>query len=184
MKNKCRLKRTQDSCWKRQLVVSHERIKYLDISGDWTQPPCDLELFYLHVQTVADNKITVHPHRQWKMCVLFCFFMQGADLPRTMANIWVAFFSLCWEIFRLLRVFREVWVLPLRRATTGAGFPWASLAGSPFVSVLWPSSGGVGGVDVGLALALVDIRSWWLVAGVSPRVCCGCGSCCLWLPPL
>lgn len=122
--------------------------------------------------------------------VLFFVFKwrrdEGADLPRTMASIWVAFFSLCWEIFLLLMVFREVWVLPLRRATRGAGFPWASLAGSPFFSVLWPSSGGVGGVDVGLALALVDIRSWWLVAGVSPRAHCGCGCCCccccLWLP--
>lgn len=101
----------------------------------------------------------------------------------------MAFFSFCWEIFLLLMFLTEVWVLPLGSAcvwkalaTTGAGSARASL-GSPFFSALWPSSGGVGGVEVGLALALLGISCWWLVAGVSPRALC-VWCLCLWLLPL
>lgn len=106
-----------------------------------------------------------------------------------MANIWVAFFSFCWEIFLLLMDLTDVWVLPLGKAcvwkalaTVGAGLTRLSL-GSPFFSAFWPSSGGVGGVEVGLALALLGINCWWLVAGVSPRALCIC-CLCFWLLPL
>lgn len=109
-----------------------------------------------------------------------------------MANIWVAFFSFCWEIFLLLMVFTEVWILPLGKAwvwkdlaTAGAGSPGVSWVGSPFFSAFWSSSGGVGGVEVGLALALLGTSCWWLVAGVSPRTQRGCCFCfCFWLLPL
>lgn len=118
------------------------------------------------------------------------FRNKWTNLPRTMANICVAFFSFCWEIFLLLMVFTEVWVFPLGKAcvwkalaTTGAESSRAPLAGSPFFSAFWPSSGGVGGLEVGLALALLGINSWWLVAGVSPRAHCGCCFC-FWLLPL
>lgn len=104
-------------------------------------------------------------------------------LPRTMASIWVAFFSFCWEIFLLLMVFRDVWVLPFLKATTGAASVRPSWAVSPFFSDFCPSSGGVGGVEVGLTLALLGINVWWLVAGVSPRAHWGCCRC-LWLQPL
>lgn len=99
------------------------------------------------------------------------------NLPRTMANIWVAFFSFCWEIFLLLmRVgccLIDVWVLPLGKASvwnTLATLGTASMSfESLFFSTLREPSGGEGDTEVGLVLPLVGGRSWWLT-GVAVAV--------------
>lgn len=94
-----------------------------------------------------------------------------ADSPRTMASIWVAFFSFCWESFLRLMVLREVRVLPL-------GMVWISKNLAILVwSLACPFFSGLAGLSGVLWRpwwdALGRVSWWWLGAMGLYRVLSG-----------
>lgn len=86
-------------------------------------------------------------------------------LPSTMASIWVAFFSFCCESFLLLRILREVLVLPL-------GMDWISKTlavfglslACPFFSVFVGLSKGKSRVELMHWLEVAGMTNWWLLS--------------------
>ena len=86
-----------------------------------------------------------------------------ADSPRTMASIWVAFFSFCWESFLRLMVLREVRVLPL-------GMDWISkILAILGWSLACPFFSGFAGLSGVLCRPWWDGSgrvSWWWLGGM------------------
>lgn len=95
---------------------------------------------------------------------------QGTLSPSTMANIWVAFFSFCWDSFLLITALSKFLVLPLGREWISKTLAvwWDSLAW-PFFSTFPGLLRGACRVELLPRLEATGTINWWLLGAVGLR---------------